>query len=219
MHIPKTLHDLIEYYLPDWRQRCHDVRVAGMRWLRNTKLHIIKLLALYLTAVLCFLLVYGLINYFWFTFRHTPVGSMFLNSAPPPALMAILNATNTNNLLPLALRFSLDAAATCLLLGLVCQLLAITRYCYTGRGLMTRLLWFVMCAALSSLVSSEIRQPFDFTTGFALALVPTSCLAGGCLEFTAHLLPEIWIVLKLRNLRQFIQVAKIRNAPRLPDRQ
>lgn len=217
MDTPKTLRDLIKYYLPDWRQRCHDVRVAGKRWLRNTKLHLIKLCVLYLTAALCFLLVFGLVNYFWFTFRHTPVGGMFLHSHPPAALMAILTATNTN-LLPLALQFSLDTAATCLLFGLVCQLLAITRYCYTGRGLMTRLLWFALCAAISSLAALQTRHQFDFTTGFALALVPASCLAGGCLEFTGHLLPEIWIVLKLRNLRHFIQVARIRNAPRQPDR-
>jgi len=217
MYIPKPLRDLIEYYLPDWRQRGHDLRAAGKRWLRHTKLHAVKLFVLYLTAPISFLLVFGLANDFWFTFRHTPVGSMFLSSHPPAALLAILNATNTNNLLPLAFQFSLDAAVTCLLLGFACQLSAITRYCYTGRGLLNRLLWVALGAALSSLAGLEARQQFDFTTGFALSLVPAGCLVGGCLEFTAHLLPEIWIVLKLRDLRHFIQVARIRNAPRQTD--
>ncbi len=102
---------------------------------------------------------------------------------------------------------------------LFCQLFAITRYLYTGRGLINRLLWFALCAALTSLGFLKTGHQFDFTTGTVLYLVPASCLAGVCLEFTAHLLPEIWILRKLRDLRQFIKLARIRNAPRQPNRQ
>jgi len=209
---------MIEYYVPEWRQRCHELQSAGKRWLRRIKFHAIRLFTLYLAAALCFMLVFGMANYFWFTFRHTPIGAMFLDSHPPEAILAIFTAT-ADNLVPLAFRLSLDTAITCLLLGLACQLFAITRYLYTGRGMLNRLLWFALCAALPNLDFIETWPPFEFTTGMVLYLVPASCLAGVCLEFTSHLLPEIWIVLKLRDLRQFVKVAKIRNGPRQPSRQ
>jgi len=209
----KTMQDWIEYYMPDWRQRCCELQSACKRRLRNIKLHLIKLFAHYLAAVLCFMLVFGMVNYFWFTFRHTPVGSMFLDSNPPEALLAIFTATNSN-LVTLAFRLNIDLAVTCLLLGLVCQLFAITRYLYTGRGLINRLLWYAFCAAITSLDILQTGHPFDFTTSIVLYLLPASCLAGVCLEFTSLLLPEIWIVFRLKELRQVVKIARIRNNQR-----
>ncbi len=210
MNQHKTIQGWIKYYMPDWRQRCCALQSACKRRLRTIKFHIVKLLVQYLAAVLCFMLVFGMVNYFWFTYRHTPVGGMFLSSNQSEAILAIFTATNSN-LVPLAFRLTLDTAATCLLLGLVCQLLAVTRYFYEGRGLVNRLFWYVFCAAITSLDLLQTGHQFDLTTRFVLYLIPASCLAGECLKFTSLLLPEIWIVLRVGEVRQFIKIARIRN--------
>lgn len=210
MNIRKTLQEKVAYYLPDWRQRWHEGLFACRRWLRALKFQTIKLIGWYLAAVLCFILVFGMANSFWLTLQHTPVGTMFLGSHPPAPLIAIFTATS-NHLLPQAFRLTYDTALTCLLLGSACQLLAITRYCYTDRGLLNRLSWFALCAVLTSMDLLDKGQPYDLTTGTVLYLVPAVCLASHCLEFSAMLFPEIWIVLKLGELRHFCTVAKIRN--------
>ncbi|OQX17670.1 MAG: hypothetical protein BWK76_10030 [Desulfobulbaceae bacterium A2] len=206
-----TMQGWIEYYLPDWRQRCSEWRSAFKRRLRNIQFQIVKLCVQFLAAVLCFMLVFGMVNYFWFTFRHTPAGGIFLSRNPSGALSAIFAVIAGNNLVLLAYLFTLDTAISCLLLGLVCQFFAITRYLYTGRGLIIRLFWYCLCAAVTSLDLLQAGNQFDFTTSFVLNFVPASCLSGVCLEFTSLLLPEIWMVFRLRELRQVIRIARIRN--------
>ncbi len=170
MNCQKIMQGWIEYYMPDWRQRCCELRSACKQRLRNIEFHTIKLFAQSLAAVLCFILVFGMVNYFWFNFRHTSVGSMFLGSNPPEALLAIFTALDSNNLVLLAFQITIDTAVTCLLLGIVCQLLAITRYFYTGHGLINRLLWYAFCAAITSRDLLQVGHKFDFTTSTVLYL-------------------------------------------------
>ncbi|MDA8418555.1 MAG: hypothetical protein M0Z90_05945 [Desulfobacteraceae bacterium] len=212
MSLHKSMQGLVEYYMPDLRQRHYELKSACKRQLRRIKSHIIKLFALYLSTALCFMLVFGMVNYFWFTFRNTPVGSMFLAGNPPEALLSILTATNSN-LVAMAFQLTIDTICTCLLFGLVCQFFGITRYFYIGRGWINRLFWYGICAALTSLDLFKTGKQFDFTTSVVLYLLPASCLSGDCLEFTSLLLPEIWIVFRLGTLRQFVKIARIRNNP------
>ena len=200
----------IEYYIPDWRQWRYGLLSACKRRLRNIKLCFIKLFVQYLAAVLCFLAVFGMVKYFWIFFRHTPVGNKFLDSNPPEAILSVFAAINSD-LVPLAFQFSIDTAVTCLLLGLVCQLFAIIRYLYVGRGLINRLFWYAFCSAITSQDLLQIGRQFDFTTGIILYLIPAVCLAGVCLELTSLLLPEVWTVFRLRELRQVVKIARIRN--------
>ena len=217
MNPHKIIQRWIEYYLPDWRRRCWVLQSACKQRLRTIQFYVVKLCVQYLAAVLCFILVFGMVNYFWFTFRHTPAGNMFLDSDQPEAILAIFTATKSN-LVPLAFRLTLDTAVTCLLLGLVCRLLAVTRYFYEGRGLVNRLLWYIFCAAITSLDLLQTGHRFDLTSSFVLYLIPASCLTGDCLKLTSLLLPEMWIVFRVgEEIRQIVKTARIRNDQSVSD--
>jgi len=217
MNQHKIIQRWIEYYMPDVRQRCWVLQSACKRRLRTIQFYVIKLCVQYLAAVLCFILVFGMVNYFWFTLQHTPAGNMFLGSDQPEAILAIFTATSSN-LVPLAFRLTLDTAVTCLLLGLVSQLFAVTRYFYEGRGLVNRLLWYIFCATITSLDLLQTGHQFDLTSSFVFYLIPASCLAGDCLKFTSLLLPEIWIVFRVgKEVRQFVKTARIRNYQSVSD--
>lgn len=211
MNQQKTIQGWIKYYMPDWRQRRRVLQSACRRWLQAIQFHVVKLCAHSLAAIVGFILVFGMVNYLWFTFQHTPVGNVFLNRNPPEVILAIFTATS-NNLVSLAFWLTLDTVVTCLALGLVCQLLAVTRYLYVGRGLINRLCWFVFCAVIISLDPLQTGHHFELTTNFALYLIPASCLVGACLQLTSLLLPEVWIIFSVRaEIRQFVKTARIRN--------
>lgn len=207
----KTIQDLIEYYIPDKRQRIYDLKRNIKQRLRNINFHIIKLTANYLAATLTFLLVFGMVNHLWFIYYNTSAGVTFLESNPPETLLALFAVTR-NDLIWLALKLNFDATVSCLLIGLLCQLFGITRYFYIGRGLINRLFWVTFCAAITSLDFFQIDQSFDLRTGLPLYLLPVCWIVDTCFKLSSLLLPEIWALFRLvTSLRQAIKIARIRN--------
>ena len=202
--------DRVEYYFPDWRQRIKDAKYAVRKWRTKTMVELVKLISHFLAGWIGYaLLLYG-IGYFWFTFQSTQVGVAFSANHESGLILDVFNELQ-QNLLHLSFRLHLDALAACLLIGLISQVLAIRRYLYYGYGIINRICWFITVACLTALDIFMTNQPLSLAAGLFLYFLPVVFLLDACFSFSAQLLPELSIVLRVKQLKEIKKTASIRN--------
>jgi hypothetical protein len=101
-------------------------------------------------------------------------------------------------------------AATTLIAGLIiaaiCQVLAVRRIFYEGRGLANRIMWVLLFITVSAHILTD-RSQIDFPIAIWLSVLPSMCMFATCLTVCARLLPEltpIGILEMTRRFRSFV---------------
>lgn len=141
------------------------------------------------TAVVCICLLY-MAKYLWFIFTASPVGEKY-------SVLFAESSRTTNDILGrdfirLAINLTLTSFAICLIIGIICKLFLITRYLYSARGYLVRIIFFGL--PLTYIVAFFMRYMGDFShidTAFTVAVIPVLCVFGGCFSFADEFVPDL----------------------------
>ena len=141
------------------------------------------------TAVVCICLLY-MAKYLWFIFTASPVGEeyagLFVESC------RITNDVVSRDFIRLAINLTLTSFAICLIIGIICKFFLITRYLYSARGYLVRIIFFGL--PLTYIVAFYMRYTGDFShidTAFTIAVLPVLCVFGGCFSFADEFVPDL----------------------------
>ncbi|MDJ0984461.1 MAG: hypothetical protein QNJ26_02865 [Desulfobacterales bacterium] len=90
--------------------------------------------------------------------------------------------------------FSVDISFAALIANLIvsaaCQVLAVRRYFYEGRGLINRVIWLALFSAVAGWLLAR-NSHIDLQVAFGLAIAPSLCLFSSCLNIAKRILPEL----------------------------
>ncbi|MBT8357391.1 MAG: hypothetical protein KJO61_06445, partial [Deltaproteobacteria bacterium] len=164
-----------------------------------------------LTILLCTGLLY-LCQLLWFMYQTTPVGSYYVVHYVEKT--EVINRLLDRNFLIFSFRVSLSALVICMLIGIISRFLYIHRYLYSYRGMIGKLLFWVL--PLSMLVAYYLQTVLVHDTWsiiFIYASVPTLCLFSCCFDLVELVIPELTDVFKffialkdkvVRSLKRFL---------------
>ena len=141
------------------------------------------------TIVAYILLLYA-VKYLWFLYTSTAIGQAYgiYFSQSYQLTNEILN----KNFISLALRTTLSSFIICLIVGALFQFLHLTRYLYSGRGLIGKIVFFGL--PLTFLVAVYLRYTGEFAqldTAFTLAVFPALGVFTGGFKLTEAWIPEL----------------------------
>jgi tetratricopeptide (TPR) repeat protein len=141
------------------------------------------------TAVACICLLY-MAKYLWFIFTASPVGEeyagLFVESC------RITNDVLDRDFIRLAINLTLTSFVICLIIGVICKFFLITRYLYSARGYLVRIIFFGL--PLTYIVAFYMRYTGDFShidTAFTIAVLPVLCVFGGCFSLADEFVPDL----------------------------
>jgi len=141
------------------------------------------------TAVVCICILY-MAKYLWFIFTASPVGEeyagLFVES------YRITNDVLSRDFIRLAINLTLTSFAICLIIGIICKFFLITRYLYSARGYLIRIIFFGL--PLTYIVAFYMRYTGDFShidIAFTVAILPVLCVFGGCFSFADEFVPDL----------------------------
>ena len=157
---------------------------------------------LVVAAALLSIAVYVLCKFAWYSYLVTPVGRLYPFYFPERA--QIINAVLGQDLFLFPVVLTGIALILGLLAGAVCRLLHITRYAYTSRGLLGRIV--LLALPLSAVAAVFTQAAFavpHWSAAYGATLLPTLLVFSFCFKSTGFLLPEIGMVSSLwKNDRQ-----------------
>jgi len=141
------------------------------------------------TAVVCICLLY-MAKYLWFIFTASPVGEKYSELFAESS--RITNDVLSRDFIRLAINLTLTSFAICLIIGIICKFFLITRYLYSARGYLVRIIFFGL--PLTYIVAFYMRYTGDFShidTAFTIAVLPVLCVFGGCFSFADEFVPDL----------------------------
>jgi len=158
-----------------------------LRKLGSTFVEIILLIIC--TAVACICLLY-MAKYLWFIFTASPVGEeyagLFVESC------RITNDVVSRDFIRLAINLTLTSFVICLIIGIICKFFLISRYLYSARSYLVRIIFFGL--PLTYIVAFYMRYTCNFShidTAFTLAVLPVLCVFGGCFSLADEFVPDL----------------------------
>jgi tetratricopeptide (TPR) repeat protein len=157
------------------------------RKLARTVVEIILLIIC--TAVVCICLLY-MAKYLWFIFTASPVGEKYSELFAESS--RITNDVLSRDFIRLAINLTLTSFAICLIIGIICKFFLITRYLYSARGYLVRIIFFGL--PLTYIVAFYMRYTGDFShidTAFTIAVLPVLCVFGGCFSIADEFVPDL----------------------------
>jgi hypothetical protein len=129
-------------------------------------------------------------KYLWFIFTASPVGEeyagLFVESC------RITNDVLSRDFIRLAINLTLTSFAICLIIGILCKFFLITRYLYSARGYLIRIIFFGL--PLTYIVAFYMRYTGGFShidTAFTIAVLPVLCVFGGCFSIADEFVPDL----------------------------
>ena len=174
---------------PVWIRK---LRRAGRNfaiWYRTLMYSLMELAILFAATVVIFGAVVTFLKALWYCYLQTPVGRKFVSGTT-----VLKNQTLAELLNKDLVYFSVEIAGAtliaCLIAGAVCQMLAIRRFFYEGRGVGNRLVWLFVFSVASAYHLVKTSH-FNFSTALALCILPSLCMFTTCLKISANLLPEL----------------------------
>ncbi len=146
------------------------------------------------TAVACICLLY-MEKYLWFIFTAAPVGEKY-------SVLFAESSRTTNDILSrdfirLAINLTLTSFAICLIIGILCKFFLITRYLYSARGYLARIIFFGL--PLTYIVAFYMRYTGDFShidTAYTVAVIPVLCVFAGCFSFADEFVPDLTDIIR-----------------------
>ena len=141
------------------------------------------------TAVACICLLY-MAKYLWFIYTASPVGEEY-------AVLFVESYRLTNdilggNFISLAINLTLTSFVICLIIGVTCKFFLITRYLYSARNFLFKIIFFVL--PLTYIIARYIQWTGGFShldTAVTVAFVPALCVFEGCFSFADEFVPDL----------------------------
>ena len=150
-------------------------------------------LMLVTAAAVLSVVFYALCKLSWYSYLVTPIGQLYPYYFPERA--RIMSAVLGQDLFLFPMVLTGIALFLGLLAGAVCRLLHITRYGYTSRGLVGRILLFGLpLTAAAAVFTQAIFAIPHWGAAYGATLLPTLLVFSFCFKSTGFLLPEIGMV-------------------------
>jgi magnesium-transporting ATPase (P-type) len=188
-----------------WKRKLRQAGRELHRWNRNLIYSLIEIIILCAATTVIFIAVVSFLKAMWHLYLQTPVGRKFVSDAS-----LVANPTLAELLSKDLILFSVEVTATTLIAGLIiaaiCQVLAVRRIFYEGRGLANRIMWVLLFITVSAHILTD-RSQIDFPIAIWLSVLPSLCMFATCLTVCARLLPEltpIGILEMTRRFRSFV---------------
>jgi hypothetical protein len=174
---------------PVWKRKLKQAGRAIQIWLRELVRSLIEIIILFaVTAVLAGILL-SLLEAFWYLYLETPVGIKY--TADPSRLSPhLLTQLFKRDLFLFSIEIATATMTACLIISAAFQILALSRYCYLGRGLLNRLIVLLLFSAAGAFKLAHTSQ-IDPLVAFGISIVPSLCLFPSCMNISARILPEL----------------------------
>jgi hypothetical protein len=199
--MPDLMFNFVEKPQAVWRRKLRQAGRELHRWYRNLIYSLIEIIILCAATTVIFITVVSFIKALWHLYLQTPVGRKFVSDA---SLM--VNPTLAEFLSKDLVLFPIEVTATALIANLIiaaiCQVLAVRRIFYEGRGLANRIMWVLLFITVSAHILSD-RSQVDFPIAIWLSVLPSLCMFATCLTVCARLLPELTPIGILELTRRF----------------
>jgi len=187
---------------PAWKRKLQRAGREFGAWYRNLIYSLIEILILCAATAVVFITVISFLKALWHLYQQTPMGRRFTSDMSLLAHHSLAQLLD-KDLMLFSIEVTLTALIACLIVSVICQLLALRRLFYEGRGFAYRLLWvFVFSAASAYGLFSTSHK--DFPVAFALCFLPSLCMFATCLTVCARLLPELTPAGVLELTRRFV---------------
>jgi uncharacterized membrane protein len=174
------------------------VRAAVRGYVQATVDLLVEGLVVMCAAVVVTVLIYLWAKLAWYSYMNTPVGRLYPIYFPDRAV--IMNAVLGQDLFVFPMVLTVFACTAGLFMGAVGRLFHITRYVYTPRGIMGRIL--VAALPLGAVTATLARAAFalpHWGAAFGAALLPALLVFPFCFKATDRLLPEIGVLFSRRS--------------------
>jgi hypothetical protein len=200
--MPNDFMGAVEKPQTPWKRK---LRRAGRElqiWNRTLISSLIEMMILGAATMVISMAVLSFIKAMWHLYLQTPVGHKFASNA---CLLSnyTLAQLLSKDLMFFSIEISVTTIIACLLLSAICQLLAVRRLFYEGRGLANRIMWLMVFMTFSADILTS-RSQLDFSVAVGLCMVPTMCLFATCLAVSERLLPKLTPAALLELTRKFI---------------
>ena len=174
---------------PLWKRKLKRAgREIGI-WYRNLIYSLIEILILGAATAVIFATLILFLKALWHMYLQTPVGRKLTSDMSFLAQHSLAQLLDKDLVL-----FSVEVTVTALITGLIvsagCQLLALRRIFYEGRGYTNRLMWILLFITVSAHILTD-RSQIDFPVAIGLSVIPSLCMFATCLTVCARLLPEL----------------------------
>jgi hypothetical protein len=142
-------------------------------------------------------LLLSMLNTFWFTYRDTHVGLVFVKQVG--SRYGFLAQILKEDIVRLSFDLTLSAFVICLIISTVCQFMYFGRFFQGLNGWLHKFMYWGI--PLTVIVSAYFyrwpQYPVDrWSAAYILYFIPTLCVYGLCFKITNALLPEIGTVIK-----------------------
>ena len=174
---------------PLWKKHLQRAVRAIQKWFRQLVYSLIEIVILFTaTAVLVGILL-SFMEAFWYLYLQTPVGIKY---TADPSRLSVHKLTQLihKDLFLFSIEIAATALTACLMLSIACQVLAVRRYFYVGRGLINRVIWLLLFSAAAGYLLTHTSQ-IDLQLAIWVMIAPCLCLFSSCLNISNRLLPEL----------------------------
>ncbi len=174
---------------PLWKQKLRRAARHIQIWFRHLIYSLIEIIILFVAAGVLVGIILSFLEAFWYLYLQTPVGIKY-TANPTISSAHLITQLFKKDLFAFSVEVTASAMAACLVISAASQLLAVRRYFYTGRGLLSRLVWLLLFSAASAFSLMQ-RVQLDPPVALGISTVPSLCLFTSCLNIAARLLPEL----------------------------
>ncbi len=175
--------------MPVWKQKLSRAAHAIQNWFRQLIYSLIEIVILFTAIAVLVGLLLSFLEALWYLYLQTPVGIKYTTN-PFRSSVHLLTQLFQKDLFWFSLEIATAVFTACLTISAACQVLAVRRYFYVGRGLLNRLIWLMLFSAAAAFILADLCQ-IDLQVAFGISIVPSLCLFSSCLNISARLLPEL----------------------------
>ncbi len=174
---------------PVWKQKLRRAVRQIQVWFRHLIYSLIEIIILFVATGVLVGIILSFLEAFWYLYLQTPVGIKY-TADPSISGAHLITQLFKKDLFVFALEITTSSMAACLVMSAACQVLAVRRYFYAGRGLLSRVVWLLLFSAAAAFGLMRTGQ-IDPSVAFGISMVPSLCLFTSCLNIAARLLPEL----------------------------
>ena len=175
--------------MPVWKLRLRRAVRQIQIWFRHLIYSVIEIIILFVATGMLVGIILSFLEAFWYLYLQTPVGIKY-TANPSISSAHLITQLFKADLFVFSLEITTSAMGACLVISAASQVLALRRYFYAGRGILSRVIWLMLFSAASASSLMQIVQ-LDPRVAFAISLVPSLCLFTSCMNIADRLLPEV----------------------------
>ena len=175
--------------MPVWRLKLRRAARQIHIWFRHLIYSVIEIIILFVATGMLVGIILSFLEAFWYLYLQTPVGIKY-TANPSISSAHLITQLFKADLFVFSIEITTSAMGACLIMSAASQVLALRRYFYAGRGILSRVIWLMLFTAASAFNLMQTAQ-LDPQVAFGISLVPNLCLFTSCLNIAERLLPEV----------------------------